>query len=88
MPTDPPTTEWLRPTPTPAIGTRPGVVVIDCDDCLGAVVGACDGCVVTHLCERAPWEPLLVDDDERRALDVLADADLLPRLRHRPLVGA
>jgi hypothetical protein len=53
-------------------------MLIDCDSC--AVRGdACAGCVMTVLLARPPvveW-----DEEERRALALLADAGLLPRLR-------
>ncbi len=61
---------------------RPGVTVIDCDDCIGPSIGACDDCVVTFLCEREPDDALVIDVAEERALRLLADADLVPRLRH------
>lgn len=56
---------------------------IDCDDC--AVRGpACDDCVVTVLLGGPPDRGF--DDDERRALDVLAGSGLVPPLRMvRPL---
>lgn len=55
-------------------------VVIDCDNC--AVRGpGCGDCVVSVLV-GAP-ETLL--DDERAALDVLADVGLAPRLRLVPI---
>lgn len=57
-------------------------MLIDCDDC--AVRGpACGDCVVTVLL-GAPPGGLDVDDGERRALDVLADSGLVPRLRLVP----
>lgn len=73
--TDPPT-----PEPRP-----PGhqALVIDCDDCIGPSIGACDDCVVTFLCERDPDDAVVIDVAEQRALRLLADADLVPRLRHR-----
>ncbi len=61
---------------------RPAVTVIDCDDCIGPSVGACPDCVVTFLCEREPDDALVIDVAEARALRLLADADLVPRLRH------
>ncbi|MDZ7673702.1 MAG: hypothetical protein U5K30_01320 [Acidimicrobiales bacterium] len=60
-------------------------LVIDCDDCIGPTVGACDDCVVTFLCERAPDDAVVIDVAEARALRLLADADLAPRLRHRSI---
>ena len=57
-----------------------GPVKIDCDDC--AVRGpGCGDCVVSVL--LGVPETLL--DDERRALEVLADAGLAPRLRLVPI---
>jgi hypothetical protein len=57
-----------------------GTVTIDCDDC--AVRGpGCQDCVVSVL--LGVPETLLVD--ERRALEVLADVGLAPRLRLVPI---
>lgn len=62
---------------------EPGApVVIDCDDC--AVRGpACRDCVVSVLL-GVPHELL---EDERAALDVLAEAGMAPRLRLVPIRG-
>ena len=66
-------------------------MLIDCDDCALRDL-ACADCVVTVLLRApapAPAAPcgsgLEVDDGERRALDVLADSGLVPRLRLVPL---
>lgn len=59
-------------------------LVIDCDDCIGPSIGACEDCVVTFLCDREPDDAVVIDVDEARALRLLADAELVPRLRHRP----
>ncbi len=58
---------------------------IDCDTCL--VRGqACHDCVVTVL--LGPPDELTFDDDETRALDVLAAGGLVPPLRMVvPLAG-
>ncbi|MDH6245968.1 hypothetical protein [Mycobacterium sp. OTB74] len=57
-----------------------GPVKIDCDDC--AVRGpGCNDCVVTVLL----GVPDTLLDDERRALEVLAEAGLAPRLRLVPI---
>ena len=63
------------------MGTEPSdPVVIDCDDC--AVRGpGCRDCVVSVL--LGVPETLL--EDERVALEVLADAGLAPRLRLVPI---
>ena len=58
-------------------------MIIDCDRC--AVRGpACGDCVVTVLLGAAPGV-VEVDETQRRALDVLADGGLVPRLRLVPL---
>lgn len=57
-----------------------GGVTIDCDDC--AVRGhGCADCVVSVLL----GVPETLHDDERRALEVLADVGLAPRLRLVPI---
>ncbi len=58
-------------------------MLIDCDECAVRYL-ACDECVVTVLL-GADGPALEVDDVERRALDVLADSGLVPRLRLVPL---
>ena len=61
-------------------GLDAGTLHIDCDDC--AVRGhGCKDCVISVLL-GAP-ETLLAD--EQRALEVLADAGLAPRLRLVPI---
>ena len=42
---------------------------------------ACDDCVVTFLC-AAESGPVVVDFAEARALRLLGDAGLAPKLRH------
>jgi hypothetical protein len=65
-------------------------VIIDCDDC--AVRGrACKDCVVSVLLGRPDTLPdgertaLEVLDDERAALEALAEVGLAPRLRLVPI---
>lgn len=58
-------------------------MLIDCDTC-AAPAGACEGCVMTVLLrERAPARPPRVelDDAERDAIGLLAQAGLVPPLR-------
>jgi hypothetical protein len=71
-----------EPGPDQPKPSRPdaGTLHIDCDDC--AVRGhGCRDCVVSVL--LGVPETLLAD--ERRALEVLADAGLAPRLRLVPI---
>ena len=58
-------------------------MLIDCDGCAMRDL-ACGECVVTVLL-GAPGAGLEVDEGERRALDVLADSGLVPRLRLVPV---
>ena len=51
---------------------------IDCDTCVVRGL-ACHDCVVTVL--LGPPPELTFDDEERRALDVLAEGGLVPPLR-------
>jgi hypothetical protein len=56
-------------------------MVVDCDSC--AVAGrGCAGCVVTVLVGPAPVR-VEFDDEELRALRVMAQAGLVPPLRYR-----
>lgn len=53
-------------------------MIVDCDRCV--VRGrACSDCVVSVL--LGPPENVELDPTERRALEVLADAGMVPRLR-------
>ena len=57
-------------------------MIIDCDSC--RVRGAaCGECVVSVLL-GAPPGGVEIDEEERRALEALADGGLVPRLRLVP----
>ena len=58
-------------------------MLIDCDGCAMRDL-ACDDCVVTVLLGSTPGA-VEVDEGERRALDVLAESGLVPRLQLVPL---
>ena len=57
-------------------------MLIDCDGCAVRDL-ACGECVVSVLLSGEP--DLQADAGERRALDVLADSGLVPRLRLVPV---
>ena len=63
------------------------VLTIDCDDCTLQATSACDDCVVTFLCGREPDEAVVIDVAEVRAVRLLAEAGLVPALRHRRRTG-
>lgn len=62
-------------------------LLIDCDTCPAQGTEACADCVVTYVCNREPGTALVVDVGEMRALRLLADGGLVPRLRHPALVA-
>ncbi len=58
-------------------------LTIDCEACVAQFTDACDDCVVSYLIEREPGTPVVFDDDERHAIELLADAGLVPPSRFR-----
>ena len=60
-------------------------VTIDCDCCRMQDTPTCDDCVVTFLLGREPDEAVIIDVNEVRALRRLAEAGLVPELRHEPV---
>lgn len=58
-------------------------MTISCDDCTMRSTAACEGCVVTFICEREPEDAIVIDVAEERALRLLGRAGLVPPLRHR-----
>lgn len=64
----------------------PEPTVIDCATCTVRHDDVCGDCVVTFLLEREPDDAVVIDVNEVRALRLLADADLVPHLRHRPSI--
>ena len=63
------------------------VSVISCDDCAMQHSTACDDCVVTFICGREPDEAVVIDVAEARAVRLLGDVGLVPRLRQVPRHG-
>ena len=55
--------------------------MIDCDCCIMKNTSACDDCVVTAFLDLGPLE---VNEAERAAIDALAEAGLVPKLRLLP----
>ena len=53
---------------------------IDCDQCVMQGTHTCRDCVVGHLLQDL-LGPIEVDREQAAALDVLAEAGLVPRLR-------
>jgi hypothetical protein len=55
---------------------------ISCDDCPMQATTACDGCLVTFICDREPGDAIMIDVAEQRALRYLGRSGLIPPLRH------
>jgi len=62
-------------------------LTISCDDCVMQHTEYCDDCVVTFICGREPDDALVIDAEEERAVRLLSQAGLVPRLRHVPRTG-
>jgi len=62
-------------------------LTISCDDCSLQGTTACDDCVVTFLCSRAPGDAVVIDVAEARAVRLLGEAGLVPALRHARRTG-
>ena len=58
-------------------------LTISCDGCSMRSTSACEGCVVTFICEREPADAVVIDVAEARALRLLGRSGLVPPLRHR-----
>ena len=57
-------------------------MTISCDDCTMQHTSACDDCVVTFICGREPDDAVVIDATEVRAVRLLSDAGLVPKLRY------
>jgi hypothetical protein len=68
--------------PGPSAVGHSDCLVIDCDSCSMIGTTVCADCVVTYLCDRDAADAVIVDVDDVRALHLLADAGLVPSLRH------
>jgi hypothetical protein len=68
-------------------GLDRGGLSIDCASCAMQHTVACDDCVVTFICSRTADDAVVVDVDEWRAVKLLQDAGLVPKLRHRRRTG-
>lgn len=57
------------------------VVTIDCDACVRQHSDECDDCVVSYLVDHDPATPVVFGPQERAAVELLADAGLIPGSR-------
>lgn len=60
---------------------------ISCDDCTARHTQACADCIVTFICDREPGDAVIIHVEEARAVRLLAQAGLVPGLRHEKRSG-
>ena len=65
----------------------PSDLRISCDECVMEGTDACEDCVVTFLCDRAPGDALVIDVTLARGLRLLERGGLAPALRHSRRTG-
>ena len=76
----------INATSNPAFGnseTSVDVLSISCDHSMMRAPAACDDCVVSFFCEDSGARAVVLDLEEQRTLRMLANAGLVPTLRHR-----
>ena len=64
------------------VGHQP-VLVISCDTCIMRRTDACDDCMMSVLCDVDESEAVVLNLQELRDIRLLAQAGLVPTLRHR-----
>jgi hypothetical protein len=62
-------------------------MVISCSDCAMQHTAACEGCIVTHVLDRAPDDAVVFDLATERAIRLLATAGMIPSSRFRSASG-
>lgn len=62
-------------------------VTISCQDCTMLDTVACEGCVVSFICEHEPGDAVVIDVAEARAVRMLGRSGLVPPLRHQLRTG-
>ncbi len=58
-------------------------ILIDCDTCVARDTDVCSDCMMSFLCRDDSRMAVVFDLDELRAVRILAEAGLVPTLRHR-----
>jgi len=79
-------TETVTKTPVENPVEHHGLLVISCDTCVMASTSACDDCMMNVLMADEASEAsgaIVLDFAEQRALRLLAQAGMVPTLRHR-----
>ena len=64
----------------PDLPAEPGLT-IDCDQCVAQFTDACDDCLVSYLVGHEAGTPVVLDEDEQQAVELLVDGGLVPPSR-------
>lgn len=59
------------------------VLVISCDTCVMRETDACSDCLVSFMCGDTAETAVVFNLEEQRAVRLLANAGMVPTLRHR-----
>ncbi|MGA0080408.1 MAG: hypothetical protein ACO3IT_01460 [Ilumatobacteraceae bacterium] len=79
MPTDRITGVIMQAPSTPSSS----VLVISCDTCVMRETDACSDCLVSFMCGDTAETAVVFNLEEQRAVRLLANAGMVPTLRHR-----
>lgn len=60
-----------------------GLLKISCESCVMRATSACDDCVVSFFCDQSDQAAVVLNLEEQRTLRMLANAGMVPTLRHR-----
>ncbi len=60
-----------------------GSLEISCETCVMRASAACDDCVVSFFCDESSESAVILNLEEQRTLRMLANAGMVPTLRHR-----
>ena len=58
-------------------------ITVSCETCVMRYTAHCADCLLTHVVSPAPKEVIELDEDECRAMALLARAGMVPTLLHR-----
>jgi len=61
-------------------------LVISCDTCVMQKTPACDDCLMSFLCGDPHETAVVFNLAEQRAVRLLANAGMVPTLRHRAVI--
>lgn len=68
---------------TPNNNETSPVLIISCDTCIMRNTDACNDCMMSFLCDSDETEAVVLNLQELRDIRLLAQAGLVPTLRHR-----